>query len=140
MYFSIFYFFFLMIRRPPRSTLFPYTTLFRSLFDGGPPEARVYRQLRAAGVRRLDLLVSTHQSRDHQGGLHEVLDRIPTRLMIENTYGTRDPDYRRLLAEADARGVRHVPARAGQTLRVGRLTVEILGPRPLAAGEPPPDD
>src|SRR3712207_7524660 len=24
--------FFLMIRRPPRSTLFPYTTLFRSLF------------------------------------------------------------------------------------------------------------
>src|SRR2546429_6768422 len=27
-----FYFFFLMIRRPPRSTLFPYTTLFRSQF------------------------------------------------------------------------------------------------------------
>src|SRR2546430_13926851 len=28
----IYIFFFLMIRRPPRSTLFPYTTLFRSLF------------------------------------------------------------------------------------------------------------
>src|SRR5947209_17433374 len=28
--FSFFLFFFLMIRRPPRSTLFPYTTLFRS--------------------------------------------------------------------------------------------------------------
>src|SRR5438105_9446170 len=27
-------FFFLMIRRPPRSTLFPYTTLFRSMFTG----------------------------------------------------------------------------------------------------------
>src|SRR2546430_12093994 len=27
---SIVFFFFLMIRRPPRSTLFPYTTLFRS--------------------------------------------------------------------------------------------------------------
>src|SRR5260370_23141835 len=27
----LFSFFFLMIRRPPRSTLFPYTTLFRSL-------------------------------------------------------------------------------------------------------------
>src|SRR3712207_6970425 len=26
------YFFFLMIRRPPRSTLFPYTTLFRSTY------------------------------------------------------------------------------------------------------------
>src|SRR5690349_23714008 len=30
MHLSIFIFFFLMIRRPPRSTLFPYTTLFRS--------------------------------------------------------------------------------------------------------------
>src|SRR3712207_8034393 len=28
--------FFLMIRRPPRSTLFPYTTLFRSADDDGP--------------------------------------------------------------------------------------------------------
>src|SRR5690348_17918420 len=30
MYTLSFFFFFLMIRRPPRSTLFPYTTLFRS--------------------------------------------------------------------------------------------------------------
>src|SRR3712207_7221919 len=33
------YFFFLMIRRPPRSTLFPYTTLFRSP-PGELPRAR----------------------------------------------------------------------------------------------------
>src|SRR5260370_30160365 len=31
MYSFFFSFFFLMIRRPPRSTLFPYTTLFRSI-------------------------------------------------------------------------------------------------------------
>src|SRR2546430_11453170 len=31
----IFLFFFLMIRRPPRSTLFPYTTLFRSQLGEG---------------------------------------------------------------------------------------------------------
>src|SRR3712207_6876031 len=36
---SIYFFFFLMIRRPPRSTLFPYTTLFRSEVqpDRAPP-------------------------------------------------------------------------------------------------------
>src|SRR2546430_12601688 len=28
----LYFFFFLMIRRPPRSTLFPYTTLFRSIY------------------------------------------------------------------------------------------------------------
>src|SRR2546422_4438183 len=32
---SSYSFFFLMIRRPPRSTLFPYTTLFRSVVDPG---------------------------------------------------------------------------------------------------------
>src|SRR5256885_13318099 len=29
-----------MIRRPPRSTLFPYTTLFRSVFQGGSAASR----------------------------------------------------------------------------------------------------
>src|SRR2546430_10506625 len=32
-----------MIRRPPRSTLFPYTTLFRSLFTGGRIHAEIVR-------------------------------------------------------------------------------------------------
>src|SRR5690348_17786902 len=34
---SIYFLFFLMIRRPPRSTLFPYTTLFRSPEHGALP-------------------------------------------------------------------------------------------------------
>ena len=51
-------------------------------------------------------MVATHQSRDHHGGLHEVLDRIPTSLLLENSDGTTDRDFRRLLAEADARGIR----------------------------------
>src|SRR5436190_7174791 len=36
-------FFFLMIRRPPRSTLFPYTTLFRSLCAGRNIMQRNYK-------------------------------------------------------------------------------------------------
>src|SRR3712207_7601008 len=45
------YIFFLMIRRPPRSTLFPYTTLFRS--QAGRPGARqpVHRQARGPDHR-----------------------------------------------------------------------------------------
>src|SRR5690606_39714407 len=35
-----FVFFFLMLRRPPRSTLFPYTTLFRSRTPGRPARHR----------------------------------------------------------------------------------------------------
>ena len=110
------------------------------LFDGGPPEAGVQNALRAAGVRRLDLVVATHQSRDHQGGLHAVLARIPTRMLLENGDGTRDPDFRRLLAEADARGIRRVAARAGQVLAVGGLVVRVLSPAPRPPGAPPPED
>src|SRR3989442_748633 len=40
------FFFFLMIRRPPRSTLFPYTTLFRSLVKGIQIGAGTERRLR----------------------------------------------------------------------------------------------
>src|SRR5438445_8016235 len=37
----MYHFFFLMIRRPPRSTLFPYTTLFRSVGQNWAGEQRI---------------------------------------------------------------------------------------------------
>src|SRR5260221_12228055 len=58
--FLIFVFFFLMIRRPPRSTLFPYTTLFRSRAgrdDGGFGRAggeADYTRRRDSGVQGVD--------------------------------------------------------------------------------------
>src|SRR5256885_13205755 len=44
------FFFFLMIRRPPRSTLFPYTTLFRSRGIPGPGDAVARRDRVHGGV------------------------------------------------------------------------------------------
>src|SRR5258708_13145743 len=44
-------FFFLMIRRPPRSTLFPYTTLFRSRVERLEPELAAL-EARPCPVRR----------------------------------------------------------------------------------------
>src|SRR5256885_5128626 len=69
-------FFFLMIRRPPRSTLFPYTTLFRSVwginsFDQWGVELgkHLARQLHAR-----------QDSGDWQGGDASTQDRKSTRL------------------------------------------------------------
>src|SRR5256885_2056893 len=45
------FFFFLMIRRPPRSTLFPYTTLFRSDVDLVP-----FRVRESPPMRRVPLM------------------------------------------------------------------------------------
>ncbi len=109
------------------------------LFDGGPEEARVARLLRAAGVRRLSAVVATHMSADHHGGLREVLQELPVDLLVDGGDGTTDPDFRAMLAEADSQGVRRVAARAGQTLRLGGLTVRILAPEPRPPGPPPED-
>src|SRR5256885_10408073 len=43
-----------MIRRPPRSTLFPYTTLFRSLVRGGASDEEIRDQIAAVWQRRAD--------------------------------------------------------------------------------------
>src|SRR6266536_4047131 len=57
------FFFFLMIRRPPRSTLFPYTTLFRSRRRGACPCARRPRPLRRSPPPRSEEHTSELQSR-----------------------------------------------------------------------------
>src|SRR6202048_5480154 len=57
--------FFLMIRRPPRSTLFPYTTLFRSRREHARDRllGRRFRFLRAASEPRSEEHTSELQSR-----------------------------------------------------------------------------
>src|SRR2546430_9977384 len=69
-----FYFFFLMIRRPPRSTLFPYTTLFRS-----PLHRRLRAGVRARRRRRgADRADPRAEPVDGRG--HARQDRKSTRL------------------------------------------------------------
>src|SRR5207244_10638209 len=62
------FFFFLMIPRPPRSTLFPYTTLFRSLAAG---IAEGGKEQKPAPIENLNL---------RSGDLISILDRKSTRL------------------------------------------------------------
>src|SRR6266571_6078083 len=63
--YGVFVFFFLMIRRPPRSTLFPYTTLFRSRRCGaGRQDDVVCASLQQPSVRdrKSTRLNSSHMS------------------------------------------------------------------------------
>src|SRR3712207_7383287 len=72
---AILFLFFLMIRRPPRSTLFPYTTLFRSVPRRIPDVERRTRQrsLQVDGRRR-------DVDRDHTEQRYARGDRKSTRL------------------------------------------------------------
>src|SRR3712207_8654117 len=75
-------FFFLMIRRPPRSTLFPYTTLFRSLESMQNLEDNLKRQ----GIRLREMpMVLQYNKRDLPNALpvaelNAEIDRKSTRL------------------------------------------------------------
>src|SRR5256884_7129436 len=72
-----------MIRRPPRSTLFPYTTLFRSM--GSPPSVGVISG--ASGARAERLLERAGQRLEEEGLLrHEARDRKSTRLNSSHGY------------------------------------------------------
>src|SRR6266849_10406514 len=77
--FSIF-FFFLMIRRPPRSTLFPYTTLFRSEF--GPAHIQIVdrflrcAQFRASFLQTDPIAESLRRSEEHTSELQSRVDLV----------------------------------------------------------------
>jgi competence protein ComEC len=104
------------------------------LFDGGPPEGGVTRLLRRAGVRRLDVVVATHASRDHHGGLAEVLARYPVGVLLDGGDGNPDPNLAAVRAEAARRGIRIVPALAPMSLRAGGLEISVLSPAPRPPG------
>src|SRR5260221_10986914 len=80
-----------MIRRPPRSTLFPYTTLFRSLAEDrmagfGVAVRRNGRRLRSRGLRlRKGLLEVPEDVVDVLWDHEQALDRKSTRLNSSHT-------------------------------------------------------
>src|SRR5690349_25073869 len=75
------FFFFLMIRRPPRSTLFPYTTLFRS--EG--PHHGVHGRLQAKA--RPHLPAFSRRSEEHTSELQSRRDLV-CRLLLEKKKNT----------------------------------------------------
>src|SRR5260221_6277685 len=73
-----------MIRRPPRSTLFPYTTLFRSQPGGGLEVLHPVRRGHCAGAVRYDpaVLRNAHRSEEHTSELQSHSDLV-CRLLLE---------------------------------------------------------
>jgi competence protein ComEC len=110
------------------------------LVDEGPPEARVADQLRGLGVRRLDLLVLTHPSRDNIGGAREVVERLDVGLVLEPALPFPNPYGERALAAARDRGVPVAVARAGKSYRLGGLRLRLLWPEGEASPADDPND
>src|SRR5438132_13781148 len=80
-------FFFFMIRQPPISTLFPYTTLFRSVSVGNANSLR-------ASLPYAHQPHGVHRSEEHTSELQSHSDLV-CRLLLEKkkTYNENDQDY-----------------------------------------------
>src|SRR2546430_9109074 len=76
-----------MIRRPPRSTLFPYTTLFRSQACGRPARELVHRAARRRDVDVLPVAADSDVRRVDQarGGSSRAVASRPARRSEEHT-------------------------------------------------------
>src|SRR5690554_7979079 len=126
-----FLFFFLMIRRPPRSTLFPYTTLFRSprvVRD----EALAELEPCVAGVAPGPLATGVPDERAHAdpGGLH----RLPGPAVAVDADEHPQPGDR-APETVDDDAVPHEPLDAdGRRLRAVVLALDLAAPGRLGVG------
>src|SRR2546430_9093145 len=88
-----------MIRRPPRSTLFPYTTLFRSLKDR---KQKVFPRWQAART-----LSELHRSEEHTSELQSQSNLV-CRLLLEKK---KTPPFHYMICDSvngtDSRHTRH---------------------------------
>src|SRR3712207_6947961 len=87
-------FFFLMIRRPPRSTLFPYTTLFRSAPNSGRRPGttcpwRVTRRPRPRPIPRSPCSMPAKRSEEHTSEL-QSRQYLVCRLLLEKKKKNRN--------------------------------------------------
>src|SRR2546421_2270398 len=93
--YTFLHFFFLMIRRPPRSTLFPYTTLFRSPSEREMGTNRTSEQTDRRGKRWAESLTEikskrrpSKRSEEHTSELQSRSDLV-CRLLLEKKKQTK---------------------------------------------------
>src|SRR5712675_1554786 len=87
-----------MIRRPPRSTLFPYTTLFRSLQLSGDrevrsPSARARRERKRLCLDRGKLQRSEEHTSELQSRLHLVCRLLLEKKKTEERTAASNEDW-----------------------------------------------
>src|SRR6266511_5503589 len=96
------FFFFLMIRRPPRSTLFPYTTLFRPRHGTSPRLLRLRgrggalprpRRRRGHGHRRGRDRKSTRLNSSHVKISYAVFCLKKKKKKLNNHHNTKKPNH-----------------------------------------------
>jgi competence protein ComEC len=105
------------------------------LVDAGRAPMEAWRELSRARVRRLDALVITHPDVDHIGGAAVLLERARVGALLYPLVLAERRELGGLRRLARERGIPEWPLAAGQLVRIGDATCEVLWPpaRPTSA-------
>ena len=95
-------------------------------------EGVVSEFLWARGLDQIDYLLPTHADADHIDGLNDVARNFKVRSAIVARTPPDDPEYVRFAATMKAAGVSLEKVGAGDVLRFGNVTAEVLWPPPSA--------
>ncbi|MBA2566082.1 MAG: DNA internalization-related competence protein ComEC/Rec2 [Gemmatimonadetes bacterium] len=109
------------------------------LVDGGPRDAveAVVGYLHERGVGRLARVFATHPDADHTGALHDILQRLPADSAHDGGQWGAGAPYRQWLEGSYAAGAGYRALAAGERLRHGEVTIDVLWPDPGFAGADP---
>jgi competence protein ComEC len=129
-----------------KATLFVAPSGETVLIDTGNPGerdlGRIMQVLAAAGVKRIDYLISTHYHRDHIGGLTALAQRIPIAQVMDHGANIEIPEqvagFRAAYDSIIAAGAKHTILKAGDRVPVKGLDwrIVIAAARPIAAPLP----
>src|SRR3989449_1000620 len=133
-----------MIRRPPRSTLFPYTTLFRSRFapvavPRAGTAAVLHRHLRARAIGLTSVAVKRRgrlradEVRVRAARIREQTEILPDRTKAEDMTHLVPDDFVKLTSREEARDIGRVEAHQADTRLKTRIAEET---RTSLAGDP----
>ncbi len=103
------------------------------LFDVGAKRLLPY--LHHRGIRKLDLVISTHPDVDHVQGLVEVIEEMPVKSLGISSSLAKDEDYQPLREAARYNKVPCLFLEAGKSIQIDdKLDIKVLHPQPDSDG------
>jgi competence protein ComEC len=105
------------------------------LIDAGPAQTGfdmgrhvVAPHLLARGIAALDLVIITHMHPDHAGGIPYILERFPVKEVWTNAPQIDNPNFQEIERVAKEKSIPMKNVCLGDSLHLGSLSIEILGP------------
>jgi competence protein ComEC len=115
--------------------LFSNTSILIDAGDAGMGD-HVVSDLKALGVRRIDLLVATHPHSDHIGGMQEVLAAFPVGQVLDSGIPHTSSTYEHFLETIEQKKIPYRVAEQGQTIDIDpSLTIFVLSPPKERVGD-----